>query len=197
MWLDCKWNCHADHLIYILKEEMLPYYEPCHNSQELGFNDSNLAQKRHKDILARSLEVPAESMCVQGGSDQYYMQSATNLSCTYLVKLCNKFCNCPYWPRVWLCKHVAAVSHFFESVELTFESVDLAIDCFPPETVILAVDPVEMEDLANSCSNASAAAIVEKVISVSKEFLSNGAPSSPDTIRSLQAVEAHLIVVIP
>ena len=132
MWLDCKQNRRADHLIYTLKEEMLPYYETCHNSQELGFDGSNLAQKRRKEILAKSLEVPAESICAQRDSDQYYMQSVTDLSRTYLVKLSDKSCDCPDWPRVWLCKHVAAVSHFFETVELTFETVDLSIETVNP-----------------------------------------------------------------
>ena len=74
-------------------------------------------------------------------------------------------------------------------MELTFESVDLAIDPSP------AVAPVETEDSANSHSNASAVAIVEKVISISREFLSNGALSSLDTICRLQAVEADLTAV--
>ena len=187
MWLDCKQNRRADHLVYTLKEEMLPYYETRHNSQGLGFEGSNLAQKRRKEILARSPEVPAESIRAQEDSNRYYVQSVMDPLRTYLVKLHDKFCDCPDWPRVRLCTHVAAVSHFFESVELTFESVDLAI---------LSVAPVEMEDSANSRSDASAAAIVEKVISVSKEFLSDGAPSSPGTVRSLQVVEAHLTAVV-
>ena len=59
MWLNRKQNRCADHLIYMLKEEMLPYYETCHNSQELGFDGSNLAQKWRKEILVKSPEVPA------------------------------------------------------------------------------------------------------------------------------------------
>ena len=56
--------------------------------------------------------------------------------------------------------------------------------------------PVETKDLENSHGNASATTIVEKVISVPREFLSNGAPSSPGTVQSLQAVEAHLTAVV-
>ena len=83
MWLDRKRNRRADHLIYTLKEEMLPYYETRHNSQELGFDGSNLAQKRHKEILARPLEVPAESIRTQGDSDCYYVQSVTETAITF------------------------------------------------------------------------------------------------------------------
>ncbi|KAN0132744.1 hypothetical protein V8E53_009415, partial [Lactarius tabidus] len=196
MWLDRKRNRRADHLIYMLKEEMLLYYETCHNSQELGFDGSNLAQKRRKEILARSPEVPAESIRTQGDGDRYSVQSVTNLSRTYLVTLCDKSCDCPDWPRVRLCKHVTAIVHFFETVELTFETVDLQIH-FPPvsETVNPAVAPAESEDSPDACSDASAT-ILEKVISVSREFLSDGAPSSLGTVRSLQVVEAHLTAVV-
>ena len=113
MWLDCKWNRRADHLIYTLKEEMLPYYKAHHNSRELGFEGSNLAEKHCKEILARSLEVPAESIRAQGDSNRYYMQLVTDLSHTYLVKLCDKSCDCADWPTVQLCKHITAVNHFF------------------------------------------------------------------------------------
>ena len=133
---------------------------------------------------------------MQGDGNCYYVQLVTDLSHTYLVKLCDKSCDCADWPRVRLCKHIATVSHFFETVELTFQTVELGIDCSPaPEIANSAVAPVESEDSANS-SDASAAAILESVISVSKEFLSNGAPSSPDTVRSLQVVEAHLTAVV-
>ena len=93
---------------------MLPYYETRHNSRELGFDGSNLAQKCRKEILARSLEVPAESIRAQGDSDHYEVQSVTDPLRTYLVNLCDKYCDCPDWPRVRLCKHVAAISHFLK-----------------------------------------------------------------------------------
>lgn len=87
MWLNRKRYHHADHLIYMLKEETLLYYETCHNNQELRFEGSNLAQKCCKQILARSLEVPAESIHVQEDRDHYYMQSVMDPLCTYQVKL--------------------------------------------------------------------------------------------------------------
>jgi hypothetical protein len=45
-------------------------------------------------------------------------------------------------------------------------------------------------------SDGSAAEILENVIAVSKAFLSDGAPSSPGTVRSLQLVESHLTAVV-
>ena len=71
-----------------------------------------------------------------------------------------------------------------------FETVDLAI-----ETINPAVAPVETEDSVDSCSDAFAA-IQEKVISLSREFLSDGALSALDTVQSLHVVEAHLTVIV-
>ena len=45
-------------------------------------------------------------------------------------------------------------------------------------------------------SDTTAASILENVLSVSKEFLSNSVPSSLGTVSSLHLVEAHLSVVV-
>ena len=70
MWLDRKQNQHADHLIHTLVVNMLLYYKTCHDSQELGFSGSNLAQKCHKELLARTLEMNTNSICSLG--DNHY-----------------------------------------------------------------------------------------------------------------------------
>lgn len=184
MWLDCKWNHHADHLIYTLIVEMLPYYETCHNSQELGFDGSNLAQKCCKEILVRTAEIPADSIHMQGDGNCFGVQSVMDLTCTYLIKLSNKPCDCPDWPRVRLCKHVATVAHFFNLLDSV--PADSAPADSAPQTAPLAVTPVESEDLAgagsDTKSDTAAAAILENVILVSREFLSNGVPLSPGTV---------------
>ena len=112
MWLGGKRNRRADHLVHTLVDEMLPYYETCHNSQELGFDGSNLAQKRRKEIFARTLEIEADSIRT-AEDDCYYVQSAMDPSHSYLVRLTTRSCDCPDWPRVRLCKHVTGVAHFF------------------------------------------------------------------------------------
>ena len=125
MWLDGKRNRHADHLIHTLVVDLLPYHENHHNSQELGFSGSNLAQKRRKELLARTPEMNADSIC-SAGDDRYYVQSATEPSHTYLVELGKQSCNCVDWPRVQLCKHVTSVAHFFGNDELLADQFAVA-----------------------------------------------------------------------
>ena len=191
MFLEGKWNRRADYLIYKLVVDMLPHYETRHQSQELRFDGSNLAQKRCKEILARTPEMNADSVHVQG-DDCYYMQSATESGRTYLVDLKAKSCDCPDWPRVRLCKHVTAVAHFFGAGnQLELLASDSASSPAPSTPT-----PVESDGLPDARSDATAASILENVISVSRDFLSDRVPSSPGTVRSLHQVEAHLTAVV-
>ncbi len=186
MWLEGKRNWCADHLIHTLIIDMLPHYQARHDSQEVGFSGSNLAQKRRKEILTRTLEINANSICGLG-NDRYSVKSETVTLRTYLVKLSKQSCDCPDWPRVQLCKHVAAVAHFFGNGDQLVADADAA-----PKTM----QPVELCGLPDACSNATAASILENVITVSKAFLSDGVPKSPGTIRSLHSVESHLAAIV-
>ena len=59
------------------------------------------------------------------------------------------------------------------------------------------VSPVELESPPDDVrSGEAAASILEKVITISQEFLSDGVPSSPGTVCSLHMVEAHLNAVV-
>ncbi len=186
MWLEGKRNRRADHLVHTLVIDMLPHYQARHDSQEVGFSGSNLAQKRRKEILARTPEINADSICGLG-NDRYSVKSETVTLRTYLVELSKQSCDCPDWPRVQLCKHVAAVAHFFGNGDQLAADADAA-----PKTV----QPVESHGSPDACSDATAASILENVITVSKAFLSDGVPKSPGTIRSLHSVESHLAAVV-
>ena len=137
---------------------------------------------------ARTLEVNADSIC-SAEDDRYYVQSATEPSCTYLIKLGKRSCNCEDWPRVQLCKHVTAVAHFFGAGDELMANQGAGA----PQTG----SPVESESPPDDTrSGEAAASILEKVITISQEFLSDGVPSSLGTVRSLHMVEAHLNVVV-
>jgi hypothetical protein len=42
-WLDGKWNCHIDHLLYTLVVQMNQYYLNWHKRQIIGFKGLDLA----------------------------------------------------------------------------------------------------------------------------------------------------------
>ncbi len=189
MWLEGKRNRRADHLVHTLVIDMLPHYQARHDGQEVGFNGSNLAQKHRKEILTRTPEMNADSIRVLG-DDCYYVQSEADMSCEYLVGLSKQSCDCLDWPRVQLCKHITAVAHFFGNGD---QLVELAADAgATPKTV----QPVESEHPPDVRRDSTVASILENVINVSKEFLSDGVPKSPGTVRSLHSVEEHLTAVV-
>ena len=195
--LDGKRNRHADHLVNILVKEMLLRYENRCHRQERQFEGTDLAKKQRKEICARSPEISNDSIkCL--GNGRFYVRSAADLVKMYLVNLSKDrtsdmstmyliengkdSCDCPDWPRVRLCKHIAAVAHF----------------CTDQTNAPNPAPQVHEHSNGNRSpvSNASVVSILEKMINVSRDYLSDGPPSSPGTVRSLQLVESHLTAVI-
>ena len=123
---------------------------------------------------------------------------------TYSVELTKQSCDCPDWPRVQLCKHVAAVAYYFGNINEVVATVNAVPRSIEPEPE----DPRDADaDAAtpktaqptggpDAGSDASAASILENVISISRAFLSDRVPSSPGTVRSLHVVESHLTAVV-
>ncbi len=116
--------------------------------------------------------------------------SLSDLSKKYLIDHGKDSCNCLDWPRVRLCKHITAVAHFSseESIELTHTTRIPA-----PQ---IQENSQDAQSDAGLASNASTVPILENMISVSRELLSDGLPSSPGTVWSLWQVESHLTAVI-
>ena len=113
-----------------------------------------------------------------------------DLSDNYLIKNGKDSCNCPDWPRSRLCKHIAAIA-------CSHEIANQTILLTAPNAV-----PQEREASLDSfggkipVSDASAVPILENLISVSRDYLSDAPPSSPGTVRSLQLVESHLTTML-
>jgi hypothetical protein len=111
-WLDGKRNQRIDHLLHTLIADMVPNYVGHYNSQMLGFKGPDLSEKRREQIRAQALEMNAISIHNLSNGDHFSVESATDSTWRYLVDLGNQSCDCPDWPKVRLCKHVAAVDHF-------------------------------------------------------------------------------------
>src|SRR5712691_3505022 len=110
-WLDGKRNRHVNHLIHALVKDMIPSYEDRHKRQKLGMQGPNLAEKRRKDILARAPETTQERI-QQIDQSRFKVQSSSSEK-TYEINLLTYTCTCLDFPRIQLCKHIAATVHFF------------------------------------------------------------------------------------
>ncbi|KAH8980190.1 hypothetical protein EDB92DRAFT_1820638 [Lactarius akahatsu] len=186
---------------------MLPQYEIHTLRQTKQFEGVDLAKKWCKEIFTRTPEMSANSIqCL--GSDRFYVRSLSDLSMTYLIDLSKDTssdlsenyliehgkdkCNCPDWPRAWLCKHIAAVAYF--SSDGTIQITHAAPE--PQHEVHESPQDTQQDTQGDASppSNASTA-ILENLITVSREYLSDGPPSSPGTIWSLWLVESHLMAI--
>src|ERR1700677_3699934 len=105
-----------DHLIHMLVKEFLPDMEHRHKRQGLGMEGLNLAEKRHRQILRRAPETPVEK--IKKIDDQHFeVQSSSSLK-YYQIDLSTTTCNCSDFPNISLCKHIAAIVHFFGGADL-------------------------------------------------------------------------------
>ena len=187
-WLDGKQNQRMDHLIYALVSNMLPHYVARCDSQDLGLKGPNLAKKQCKENRLQAVEMNTEHIHNLGG-DRFHVESAMDSTQRYLVDLGNKSCDCPDWPRVRLCKHVSAVEHHFGNNDQQMGAMEDSLPKMPLPKQETLLD-------CHSTAGSTTTSILQNVILVSKGALDNGVPSSTETIRSLQAVEAHLMAVV-
>ena len=103
-----------DHLIHMLVMEYLPYIEICHKWQSLGMEGLDLSEKHHQQILVWAPETPLAN--VQKINDLHFEVQSLNSNKYYQINLVTTTCSCSDFPHIHLCKHVAAVKHYFGGV---------------------------------------------------------------------------------
>src|ERR1700733_1105347 len=105
-----------DHLIHLLVKEYLPEIEHSHKRQTLGMEGPNLAEERRQQILSRAPETPLAK--IKKIDDLHFEVQSSNSSKSYRINLDTKTCNCFDFPNISLCKHIAAIVHFFGGADL-------------------------------------------------------------------------------
>lgn len=191
-WLGGKRNQRIDHLIHALIADILPDYVARYDSQMLGFKGPDLAEKRREQIRVRAPEMNAVSIHdLGGGGDRFSVESAMDSTRRYLVDLGKESCDCPDWPKVRLCKHIAAVDHFYGHNYKRIGAAEVPLPKTPPPN-----PPNQEASDTRGDAGAATASILQNVITVSRDALNDGVPSSTETVRSLRVVEAHLTAVV-
>ena len=116
VWLDRKRNRHMNHLIHMLVKEFLPEAEHRHKRQSLRMEGPNLAKKHRRQILKRAPKTPIEK--IKKINDLHFEVQSSKSNDHYQIDLSIIICNCADFPNISLCKHIAAVVHFFEGANL-------------------------------------------------------------------------------
>ena len=105
-WLDGKWNCHIDYVIYMLVLYMDPYYQSWHTWQSIGLEGLDLAEMQHCEITASARHVLEDSI-LQFDMTQFHVASQSNPGIYYAINLHQKTCDCTDFPQACFCKHIA------------------------------------------------------------------------------------------
>ena len=148
--------------------EFLPDLEIRHERQTLGMEGPNLAEKRRRQILKRAPETPLGK--IQKMDDSHFEVQSSKTDQSYHIDLNTITCNCKDFPRIRLCKHIAAVAHFFGGVDLGPRPPDNAAS----EPVVPS-SPVQQNGSDGTDDDATACFIsaANDMIRLTQELISN------------------------
>jgi hypothetical protein len=166
-----------DHLIHTLATEFLPELEICHKQQTLGMEGPNLAEKRCRQILTRAPETPLGK--IEKIDDSRFKVQSSNTNQSYHIDLDTTTCNCKDFPRIRLCKHIAAVVHFFGGANLGPQPPD---NTGTSESVV-PDSPVQQDGSAGDGATASLISAANDMIRLTQKLISH-VPQDPGIAKS-------------
>ena len=184
IWLEGKRNQHVDHLVHMLVVEFIPDLKMCHKRQELGMNGRDLAEKRCQLILRHAPKTPFTQ--IQKINNLHFEVQSSNSSNLYQINLVTTTCSCSDFPRIRLCKHIAAMMHFFGGVDLR------------PQPLIntgVSSSPVQRDSsIAHMDDSTAIPSIINDIFSLSQELVTKGLsdPGIANSLNSLQAIRSGL-----
>src|SRR5258708_4322989 len=183
IWLDGKRNRRVDHLIHTLVTQYLPHMEICHKRQERGMEGANLAETRHRQILMHAPETPVEK--IRKNDNLHFDVQSSNSNIIYQVNLGTTTCSCSDFPHVRLCKHIAAVLHFFWRA-----------DPGPPPPVNTGTSslPVQRDGSTAHMDDSAAVSVIKDIFKLSQELISKGLsdPGIANSLNSLKSIRSGL-----
>ena len=195
IWLDGKRNWHMDHLIHMLVKEFLSEAEHRHKRQSLRMEGLNLAEKRWRQILKRAPKTPIEK--IKKIDDLHFEVQSSKSNDHYQIDLSTIICNCADFPNISLCKHIAAVIHFFGEANLGPQ---------PPEyggsNAANASELVELKSPGQPVSSMRNNNAVASIISAANDNIEllqkliTKAPSDLKIARSLNSIQSQLTALL-
>jgi hypothetical protein len=181
-----------DHLIHTLMREFLSEIEHRHKRQTLGMEGPDLAEKRRQQILTRAPETPIEK--IQKIDDLHFKVQSSNSLKLYQIDLYSLKCDCIDFPNISLCKHIAAVVHFFGGADLGPQP--------PGDGSASASESAKQKspgqlvgDSADADAAASILSAANEIISLSQRLITE-APNDPRIAKSLGAIQSRLSALV-
>src|SRR5258708_3735102 len=176
IWLEGKRNRRVDHLVHTLVVEFILDLEMRHKRRELGMHGGDLAKQRHQQILRCAPETPLTQ--IRKIDDLHFEVQSSNSNKFHLINLVATTCSCSDFPRIRLCKHIAAVVHFFGGVDLRPQPLDNVGSASEP---VAPCSPVQHD---SSDDSAAIQSIINDIFSLSQRLVLTGL-SDPRIAKSL------------
>jgi hypothetical protein len=181
-------------LIHTLVTEFLPDLEIRHKRQTLGMEGPNLAEERRQQILKRAPEIPLAK--IQKIDDSHFDVQSSNSTKIYQIDLNTTTCSCSDFPRIRLCKHIAAVVHFFGGADLGPQPPGntSASEVAPNSSVQVQHQQDGSVGSTDDGATASVASVANEIITLAQKFVSKP-PRDPGIAKSLNSIRTRLILL--
>jgi SWIM zinc finger len=166
IWLEGKRNQRVDHLIHTLVVEFLLDLKMRHKRQELGMHGRDLAKQRRQQILRHAPETPLTQ--IRKIDNLHFEVQSSNSNKSYNIDLVTTTCSCSDFPHIRLCKHIAAVVHFFGGADLGPQPLDNTGLASEP---VAPCSPVQQD---SSNDSAAVQTIINDIFSLSQGLVSKG-----------------------
>ena len=95
----------------MLLADLVPEIEDRYKRQEMGMDGADLGEQRKAEIRARAPEILLK--LIEQVQEEHFLVRSSNQEKIYSINTILNSCDCLDFPRVRLCKHLAAVRHHF------------------------------------------------------------------------------------
>src|SRR5258708_14683834 len=123
-------------------------------------------------------EKPVEK--IRKNDNLHFDVQSSNSNIIYQVNLGTTTCSCSDFPRVRLCKHIAAVLHFFGGADPGPQ---------PPVNTGVSSSPVQWDGSTAHMDDSAAVSVIKDIFRLSQELISKG-PSDPGIANSLTSLKS-------
>ena len=172
--------------------------EERHERQSLGMDGFDLAKEHTEEILQRAPEVPPDR--IEEVDPGHFLVRSSNQEENYIVNSTSIDCTCKDFPCVKLCKHVAAVQHYFGGGKcpVPFTRPGATSDLTVPDAQEIG-NAVHQENTTNNATQNSTASFISAVndlITLSRQLLAQAPSATPELVKSVHSIRSHLRVVV-
>jgi len=116
---------------YVIEKFMTYFISDCqnwHKRQLVGLEGPDLEEVCCEQILESARNISPDSIHLVSNTE-FLVTSESNPGHRYLIDLTQSTCDCKDFPRIWLCKHIAAVNEHFPALRSKGSSFSKIPEC--------------------------------------------------------------------